>query len=200
MLCKYSSILFSQLPTLGQFTATTSFSVYHISDFNCHNILWVVETMISKGELIENFITKNDICIMNDKSCTSPSTKSFTSIDISFCNPSLFLDYNWSVCNDQHNSDHFPIIIEKNIFSTENHNSKWKLNRANWDLFNTLCTCQLVPENFKESSDPIADFISFLIEISKECISQTSTNPTKRNPWYNHDCKGAIKQRKQALS
>ena len=48
----------------------------------------------SRGELIENFITKNDICIMNDKSYTyhSPSTKSFTSIDLSFCRPSLFLD------------------------------------------------------------------------------------------------------------
>ena len=52
---------------------------------------------------------------MNDKSYSyhSPSTKSFTSIDISFCHPSLFLDYNWSVCEDQHNSDHFPIIIKQ---------------------------------------------------------------------------------------
>ena len=44
-----------------------------------------------------------------------------------------------------------------------------------------------MPENFKESSDPIADFTSSLIEISKECIPQTSTNPTKSNPWYNDD-------------
>ena len=58
----------------------------------------------------------------------------------------------------------------------------------------------MVPENFKESSDPIADFTSSLIETSKECIPQTSTNPTKSNPWYNDDCKEVIKQRKQALS
>ena len=57
-----------------------------------------------------------------------------------------------------------------------------------------------MPENFKESSDPIADFTSSLIEISKECIPQTLTNSTKSNPWYNDDCKEAIKQRKQALS
>ena len=173
-----------------------------LGDFNGHNILWGGQNNDSRGELIENFITKNDICIMNDKSYTyhSPSTKYFSSIDLSFCHPSLFLDYNWSVCEDQHNSNHFPIIIEQNTFSTEDHNPKWKLNRANWDLFNTLCTGKLVPENFKESSDPIADFTSSLIEISKECIPQTSTNPTKSNPWYNDDCKEAIKQRKQALS
>ena len=72
----------------------------------------------------------------------------------------------------------------------------WKLNRAKWDLFNTLCTGKLVPENFKESFDLIADFTFSLIDISKECIPQTSTNPTKSDPWYNDDCK----QRKQALS
>ena len=137
---------------------------------------------------------------MNDKSYTyhSQNTKSFTSIDLSFCHPSLFLDYNWSVCEDQHNSDHFRIIIEQYTFSTEDHSPKWKLNRANLDLFYTLCTGKLIPENFKESSDPIADFISFLIEISKKCIPQTSTNPTKSNPWYNDNCKEAIKQRKQS--
>ena len=90
--------------------------------------------------------------------------------------------------------------LNRTLFSTEDHNPKWKLNRANWELFNTLCTGKLVPENFKESSDPIADFTSSLIEISKECIPQTSTHPTKSNPWYNDDCKEAIKQRKQALS
>ena len=95
-----------------------------LGDFNGHNILWGGQNNDSRGELIENFITKNDICIMNDKSYTyhSPSTKSFTSIDLSFCHPSLFLDYNWSVCEDKHNNDHFPIIIEQNTFSTEDHN------------------------------------------------------------------------------
>ena len=46
-------------------------------------------------------------------------------------------------------------------------------------IYLILCALvKLVPENFKESSDPIADFTSSLIEISKKCIPQTSTNPT----------------------
>ena len=106
-------------------------------------------------------------------------------IYISFYHLSLLLDYNWFVCEDQHDSDHFPIIIEQNTCSTEDHNPKWKLNRANLDLFDTPCIGKLVPKNFKESSDPLADFTSSLIEISKECIPQTSTNPSKSNPWYN---------------
>ena len=91
-------------------------------------------------------------------------------------------------------------LLNRTIFSTEDRNPKWKLNRTNWDLLNNLCTGKLVPEKFEESSDPIADFTSSLIEKSKECIAQTSTNPTKSNPWYNDDGKEAIKQRKHALS
>ena len=53
-------------------------------DFNGHNILWDGQNIDSRSELIENFITKNDMCIMNDKSYSyhPPSTKSFKSIDI----------------------------------------------------------------------------------------------------------------------
>ena len=70
-----------------------------LDDSNGHNILWGGQNNDSRGELIENFITKNDICILNDKSYTyhSPNTKSFISNDLSFYHPSLFLDYNWSV-------------------------------------------------------------------------------------------------------
>ena len=122
-----------------------------LGDFNGHNILWGVQNNDSRGELVENFITKTNIFIMNDKSYAyrSPGTKSFTSIDLSFCQPSLFVDFNWSVCEEQHNSDHVPIIIEQNTFNTEGHNPKWKLNRVNWDIFNTLCACKLTPQNFR---------------------------------------------------
>ena len=51
---------------------------------------------------------------MNDKSHTylDSGKGTFSSIDLSLCYPSIFLDYHWSVCEDQHGSDHFPIIIE----------------------------------------------------------------------------------------
>ena len=51
---------------------------------------------------------------MKDKSHTylDSGKGTFSSIDLSLCHPSVFLDYDWSVCEDQHGSDHFPIIIE----------------------------------------------------------------------------------------
>ena len=88
-----------------------------LGDFNGHNIFGGGQNNDSRGELIENFITKNDIyitlIILQVQSLLHllivPSV-------IHHCHPSLFLDYNWYVCEDHHNSDHFSIIIEQNTF------------------------------------------------------------------------------------
>ena len=173
-----------------------------LGDFNGHNVLWGSKDIDDRGELIEDFITKNDICLMNDKSNTflDSGKGTFSALDLSLCHPSLYLDFDWSVCEDQHGSDHFPIVIESIETHEEDHNPKWKLNKANWDLFHTLCDEFLTSTCFSDSADRIADFTSSLIDISEKCIPKTSTNPKKSNPWYNDDCKEAIKQRKETLS
>ena len=85
-----------------------------LGDFNGHNVLWGSNVNDHRGDLIEDFITKNDICLMNDKSNTFLDSGKGTpsALDLSLCHPSLYLHFNWSVCEDQHGSDHFPIIIE----------------------------------------------------------------------------------------
>ena len=122
-----------------------------------------------------------------------------SSLDLSLCHPSLFLDFDWSVYADKCGSDHFPVIIESVNTSTNDHNSKWKLNNANWELYYSLCLESIKPEKFENSSDSIADLTS-LLDISNKCRPKTSNNPKKSKPWYNDACKDAIKQRKQALS
>ena len=79
----------------------------------------------------------------------------------------------------------------------EDHNPKWKLNKANWEVLQSLCTETINLDSFKDSSDPLSDFTSSLIDISTKCIPKTSTNPKKSNPRYNDECKEAIKQRKK---
>ena len=137
-----------------------------LGDFNGHNTLWRCSENNSRGTLIEDFITKNDICLMNDKSYTyiHPATGKSSSLDLSLCHPSLYLDFEWNVNDDQHGSDHFPVVIESIISSEEDHNTKWKLNKA--ELFISLCNERLNIESFKESSDLVADFTSSLIKIS----------------------------------
>ena len=104
-----------------------------VGDFNGHNILWGYKDNNSKGNIIEDFITKNDLLLMNDKSHTylHTATGKFSSLDLSICHPSLLLDFDWTVSEDQHGSDHFPVFIESVNNSTNDHNAKWKLNKAN---------------------------------------------------------------------
>ena len=85
-----------------------------VDDFNGHNILWGCKDINPKGNIIEDFIIKNDLCLMNDNSYTylHPATGLFSSLDLSLCHPSLLLDFDWMVSEDQHGSDHFPVIIE----------------------------------------------------------------------------------------
>ena len=155
-----------------------------------------------KGNIIEDFITKNDLRLMNDKSHTylHPATGKFSSLDLSICHPSLLLDFDWTVSEDQHGSDHFPAIIECVNNSTNDHNAKWKLNKANWELYHLLCEESLKIDKFDKSLDPLHDFTSSLLDIANKSVPKTSTNPKKSKPWYNDECKDAIKQRKQALS
>ena len=73
-----------------------------------------------------------------------------------------------------------------------------KLNKANWEIFQSLFTETITVGSFKDSSDPLSDFTASLIDISSKCIPKSSTNPTKNNPWYNDECKEAIKTRKSS--
>ena len=173
-----------------------------VGDFNSHSILWGCGDNNNRGEIIKDVIIKNDLCLTNDKSYTylHIATGHFSSLDLSLCHQSLFLDFDWSVYDDQSGSDHFPVIIENVNTSSNDHNSKWKLNKANWELYHSLCEESIKPETFENSLDPIADFTSSLLDISYKSIPKTSTNAKKSRPWYNDECKNAIKQRQQALS
>ena len=86
-------------------------------------------------------ITKNDLCLMNDKSYTylHPATGKFSSIALSLCHTSFLLDFDWTVSEDQRGSDHFLVIIESITTSTTNHSARLKLNTANWELYHSLC-------------------------------------------------------------
>ena len=67
-----------------------------VDNFNGHNILWDVNN--GRGEIIEEFITNNNLCLMNDKSYTylHLAAGSFSSLDLTLCHPSLILHFDRS--------------------------------------------------------------------------------------------------------
>ena len=112
-----------------------------VGDFNAQSSLWGNTTTNQRGRIIEDFLSEQDLCLLNDKSQTylHPGYGSYSSIDLSFCSPPLVLDLAWEVGVDTCGSDHFPILIHlKPPLPPERH-PRWQLHKADWHTFETLC-------------------------------------------------------------
>ena len=108
-----------------------------LGDFNSHSKLWGCSDTNDKGAIIENFIAENDLCLFNNKQATylHYPTRKYFSLDLAICYPNIYLDFNWSVLDDLHGSNHFPIVIKEIESDPEEHHPRWNLNKANWETF-----------------------------------------------------------------
>ena len=68
-------------------------------DFNGHSITWGCDKNNSRGDRIDDFITDNNICLLNDGSYTylHPATGTFTAIDLSLCSPDILMEIDFMV-------------------------------------------------------------------------------------------------------
>lgn len=174
-----------------------------MGDFNAHSSLWGCSKTDSKGDQIENFLSASNMCLLNNKSHTyiHPATGAHSSIDLSICDPDIFLDLVWSVNDDLCGSDHYPIFVSIPSVSPVIENQRWKLKKADWDTFSSLCSSELRYENLTPSDNAIHSFSSTLLEICNKTIPKTKpTGHCRQKPWFSDDCKQAIKDRKTAIS
>ncbi|VDI34884.1 Hypothetical predicted protein [Mytilus galloprovincialis] len=150
-----------------------------MGDFNAHNPLWGSKTHNAKGKIIEDFVSQEGLCIFNDGSNTylDPGNGSYSSIDITICDPSLLLDYAWRVHDDLCGSDHFPIVLEHLFTSAQQRVPRWKLDKADWSLFENLCQAELQSKMFETVHDPILTFNTVLTSIADRTIPKTFGNP-----------------------
>ena len=63
--------------------------------FNCHNTWWGCNDTNIKGRKLEDFIFKQDLCLLNEKKYTylHPATGSYSSLDLAVCSPDIFVDF-----------------------------------------------------------------------------------------------------------
>ena len=63
-------------------------------DFNVHIMTWGCNKNNSRGDRIDDFITDNNVCLLNDDSYTylHPATKTFIAIDLSLCSPDILME------------------------------------------------------------------------------------------------------------
>jgi hypothetical protein len=173
-----------------------------LGDFNAHHTLWGCSSTDSKGKEIADFLLSSNLCLCNDKRSTyiHPATGSRSTLDLAMCDPALYLDFDFSVYADSCGSDHFPVILKASTTSPVSEAQRWKLHRADWSAFGVMCANELRYEEVSENSDPVESFVKRLIQVANKTVPKTSDHPRKiSKPWFNDECRAAIRERKEAL-
>ena len=173
-----------------------------LGDLNGHHSLWGSSDDNRRGKQIADFISNNNLCLFNDGTPTylHAATSSFSSLDLSISSPVLFQDFSWRVNDDLCGSDHYPLILENNGPSPVDRPQRWKLGKADWVLFESLCHDSFDLSDLELADEPLALFTSILHDVAEQAIPKTATDPKRFNkPWFNEDCKSAIKNRNNAL-
>ena len=79
---------------------TTPFVI--CGDFNGHSMTWGCDKKNSRGDRIDDFITENNYCLLNDGSYTYfySATGTFTAIDLSLCSLDIIMEIDFMVESD----------------------------------------------------------------------------------------------------
>lgn len=175
-----------------------------VGDFNAHSSMWGSMTTDTRGQIIEDFLMTNDICILNTNAPTycTPSTGKMSSIDLALCSPDLYVHLKWNVHDNPYGSDHLPCLVhlvQPTTLPTKP--QRWKLHLADWTLYARHASLE---EEYDEclSVDEINEkFTVRLLEAASMSIPQTSVLVRKnRKPWWTVDCRAAKKKQNKARS
>ena len=152
----------------------------------------------SRRDRIDDFITENNICLLNDGSYTylHPATGTFTSIDLSLCSPDILMEIDFRVASDSYGSDHFPIIKKIGV-SLPDPLPRWNLNRTDWVQFDHICKGKLTLDTIELYAEHIVLFTDVLCIIAKSCMTKSTSKQKKRcKSWFDTEWKDAMKARK----
>ncbi|GBL73034.1 putative RNA-directed DNA polymerase from transposon X-element [Araneus ventricosus] len=171
-----------------------------MGDFNGHNPIWGSADFNVKGQQVEALLEDHQLCLLNDESFTYfhiPS-RTFHTLDLAICSPSLAIKGDFSVAYDLHNSDHFPIILSysDDDVTYPERPKRYIFNKADWTLFSRMALISKQLE--KESIDDVVYEITDILMTAADAeIPKTSGKiPKNWKPWWNEEC--GIADKKQA--
>ena len=169
-----------------------------LGDFNAHCTKWGCAKNDSKGKTISDLLLQRNVTLLNDGSATylHPGSGAQSAIDLSICDPSLYLDLFWRVHHDLCGSDHFPIIINSNKALPTETRCSWKLSKADWTTFSERAALELNRVNVFDTEDPVSRFTETLISIASDTIPKNKSKIKRKDTiWFNDECKEATRNR-----
>ena len=176
-----------------------------LGDVNAKSPLWgsCNASTDARGAVFEQLLLRHDLVILNDGSATHfhIPTASYSAIDLSICSSDLVLDYTFSVVDDLHGSDHFPILLTPvTPVRPLDMPARFNYNKADWSLYEAL-TSVGAEHSLDESAgvDALLDYIEDVIMTAASTAIPLKGNSTKIPvPWFNDDCKLVKRERRRA--
>ena len=113
--------------------------------------------------------------------------------------PGLALRSVREVLPDTHGSNHYPVLTSILPSMAEIQPSydpsHWVFSRADWEKFHDLCL-EKITEDILGEADPLNSFVKHITQAGNESIPRATTIPKKSNPWFDEECREALKARR----
>ncbi|GBN88931.1 RNA-directed DNA polymerase from mobile element jockey [Araneus ventricosus] len=174
-----------------------------LGDMNGHSPLWGNPDTNTRGLQVEKILNDHNLCLLNNDEYTyfHEPTRTFHSVDLAICTPSVLPYFSLQVDNDLHNSDHFPLIISDNrrqnlsIHSASRYNFKL----GNWCKFSSLANINKDIVSNSSIDAAVKNVTEVLIAAADRSIPKNSnTFKKQRKVWWNADCREAHKKQRKA--
>lgn len=167
-----------------------------LGDFNSHNDLWGSKEVDKRGRAIEGLVSDRNLIILNSGAHTriDPRDGGTSAIDLTIASESLARRMSWEVLDDNHGSDHFPIVVRDIEKQTQPvlKRQRWRYDDADWRKFGDGLTPPVTVS--------VEAFETALVAAAEASIPQTSTKVSRRAvPWWNKTVAETIKQRRKTL-
>jgi hypothetical protein len=153
---------------------------------------------------LERIINTGNIAVLNDPVPTHFNVQNgtFSALDLCLVTPALLSELSWSVVNDLHGSDHFPIRVAPLAGNNDVRlrATKWNLKKADWKDFAACFDNRDTTNDKSDSVSTLAShFTEHLIAAAGKTIPKTKVTNHTSVPWWNQDCKNSIRDRKRLL-
>ncbi|GFU05713.1 putative RNA-directed DNA polymerase from transposon X-element [Trichonephila clavipes] len=163
--------------------------------------LWGSTKTNPLGRQIEQVLSDHCLCLLNHEEPTyfHEPTRSFHTLDLAICSPSLLPHLNLSVEKDLYNSDHFPVILSHDSdLGGKTFPPTYSYSNADWALFTQLAVITDAMIKTDSVDTAVQEVTNVLIAAADFSISKSSSHSFQHyKPWWNADCQTAYKNQRK---
>ena len=77
---------------------------------------------------------------------------------------------------------------------------RWNLKKADWPKFKLHCSLDINRHSFNDITEKFPAFFDKLKDIATKCVPKSTGKSTgSYKPWFNSECKKAVKARQNAM-